>query len=60
MVAEYQYQFEKLLNKVIGISEAMLISMFIVGLKPYLKYEILFAKTSTLEKTFALAKMFEG
>ncbi|XP_019157662.1 PREDICTED: uncharacterized protein LOC109154292 [Ipomoea nil] len=59
-MVEYQSQFEKLLNKVTGISEEMLISMFIAGLKPYLEQELLLAKPATLEEAFALAKMFAG
>ena len=35
-VAHYQSEFEKLMNRVTGISEGLLISFYISGLKPTL------------------------
>lgn len=37
IVAEFQAEFEKLMNKVTGIQESLLVSFFVGGLKPNLK-----------------------
>ena len=41
-VFDFQAAFEDLLNKVTGISELLLISFFITGLKPIIRRELLF------------------
>ncbi|KAH9738515.1 hypothetical protein KPL71_018818 [Citrus sinensis] len=52
--------FEDLMNKVTGISEPLLISFFITGLKPNIRRELLFSRPSSLMETFALARAFEA
>jgi len=55
-VLEYQTEFEKLLNKVTGVSEAALISIYTAGLKTPIHREVLLRRPSTLTQTFALAR----
>ncbi|RVW71121.1 Transposon Tf2-12 polyprotein [Vitis vinifera] len=58
-VAEFQLAFEDLMNKVTGISEPLLISFFITGLKSDIRRELLFSRPSTLMEAFALARAYE-
>ena len=58
-VAEFQSAFEDLMNKVTGISEPLLISFFITGLKSDIRRELLFSRPSTLMEAFALARAYE-
>nr|GLL22031.1 uncharacterized protein LOC112097934 [Ipomoea trifida] len=58
-VADFQTEFEKLMNKVTGIQEPLLISFFVGGLKPNLRREMLIAKPQSLLEAFKLAKAFE-
>ncbi|GJS21769.1 hypothetical protein Tco_0450401 [Tanacetum coccineum] len=60
MVAQYQGEFEKLMNRVTDISEALLISFYISGLKPNLQHELLVAKPATLGEVFAFARVTEA
>ncbi|GKA19751.1 ty3-gypsy retrotransposon protein [Tanacetum coccineum] len=59
-VAQYEGEFEKLMNRVTDISEALLISFYISGLKPNLQHELLVAKPATLGEVFALACVTEA
>ncbi|PNY01861.1 retrotransposon-related protein, partial [Trifolium pratense] len=59
-VAEFQAQFEDLMNKVTGISEPLLISFFITGLKRSLRRELQFHRPTTLMETFAMARAYEA
>ncbi|GJW93030.1 ty3-gypsy retrotransposon protein [Tanacetum coccineum] len=59
-VAEYQGEFEKLMNRVTDISEALLISFYISGLKLSLQRELLVSKPTTLGDAFALARVTEA
>ncbi|MCI37413.1 hypothetical protein A2U01_0058637, partial [Trifolium medium] len=54
-VAEFQAQFEDLMNKVTGISEPLLISFFITGLKRNLRRELQLHRPFTLTDAFAMA-----
>ena len=47
------------MNRVTEISEPLLISFFITGLKPYIRRELLFARPSSLMEAFALARAYE-
>ncbi|GKF99068.1 retrotransposon-related protein, partial [Tanacetum coccineum] len=58
-VAEYQGEFEKLMNWVMDISEALLISFYIFGLKLSLQRVSLVSKPTTLGDAFALARVTE-
>lgn len=58
-VSEYQAKFEELSTKVTGLSEAWLISFFIVGLQDHLKCELLLAQPNTYHQTISLAKLHE-
>ncbi|GKC46125.1 ty3-gypsy retrotransposon protein [Tanacetum coccineum] len=58
-VAEYQGEFEKFMNRVTDISEALLISFYISGLKLSLQRELLVSKPTTLGDAFALARVIE-
>jgi hypothetical protein len=59
-VADFQAQFEDLMNKVNGISEPLLISFFITGLKRNLRRELQFHRPLTLMDTFAMARAYEA
>jgi hypothetical protein len=59
-VAEFQAQFEELMNKVTGISEPLLISFFITGLKRNLRRELQFHRPTTLMEAFAMAQAYEA
>ena len=59
-VAEFQFDFENLMSKVIGISEPLLISFFITGLKPEIRKELLFSQPSTCMETFVMARAYEA
>ncbi|GJS60498.1 hypothetical protein Tco_0655282 [Tanacetum coccineum] len=59
-VAEYQDEFEKLINRVTGISESLLTSFYISGLKLTLSIELLRARPTTLGEAFSLARIIEA
>ena len=48
------------MNKVTAISEPLLVSFFITGLKPDIRRELLFARPTSLMEAFALAKAYEA
>ena len=60
LVFDFQAAFEDLMNKVARISEPLLISFFITGLKPAIRRELLFNRASSLMEAFALAKAYEA
>ncbi|GJW61762.1 ty3-gypsy retrotransposon protein [Tanacetum coccineum] len=59
-VAHYQSEFEKLMNRVTDVSETLLISFYISGLKPAIQRELLISRPSTLGDAFALARITEA
>ncbi|GJY96610.1 hypothetical protein Tco_0513520 [Tanacetum coccineum] len=59
-VVEYQREFEKLLKRVTGISESLLKSFYIYGLKPALQCVLLKSNPRTLEEAFSLALAAEA
>ncbi|PNX81441.1 retrotransposon-related protein [Trifolium pratense] len=48
------------MNKVNGISESLLISFFITGLKKHLRRELQFHRPATLMEAFAMARAYEA
>nr|GMD14187.1 Transposon Ty3-G Gag-Pol polyprotein [Ipomoea batatas] len=58
-VGAYRSAYEKLLNKVTNVPAPVLISMFIAGLKPLIRREVMRAKLSSLTAAFALAHEVE-
>nr|GEU61348.1 reverse transcriptase [Tanacetum cinerariifolium] len=54
-VAEYQNEFEMLMNRVTGISESLLTSFYIFGFKLTIQIELLRARPTTLGEAFSLA-----
>ncbi|GAV92280.1 hypothetical protein CFOL_v3_35661, partial [Cephalotus follicularis] len=58
-IDEYQNQFEKLSNKVIGLSEDWFISTFVSGLWTELRRKLLVAQPVSLMQAMSLAKMQE-
>ncbi|GJV44660.1 hypothetical protein Tco_1429196 [Tanacetum coccineum] len=58
-VAEYESEFVVLANRVTGISESLLISFYISGLKLTLQIDLLRARPTTLGEAFALARITE-
>ncbi|GJW17123.1 hypothetical protein Tco_0024559 [Tanacetum coccineum] len=59
-VAEYQSEFEILINRVTGISENLLKPFYISGLKPALQCALLRSHPTTLGATFSLARATEA
>nr|GMC86857.1 Transposon Ty3-G Gag-Pol polyprotein [Ipomoea batatas] len=59
-VGAYRSAYEKLLNKVTNVPAPVLISMFIAGLKPLIRREVMRAKPSSLTAAFALAHEVEA
>jgi hypothetical protein len=58
-VAEYQNEFEILINRVTGISENLLKSMYISGLKPLLQCALLRLAPTTLGEACSIARILE-
>ncbi|GKA42464.1 retrotransposon-related protein [Tanacetum coccineum] len=58
-VAQYQSEFEKLMNRVTDVSESLLILFYISGLKPTLQRELLVSKPTSLRDVFSLARVTE-
>ncbi|GKC40416.1 hypothetical protein Tco_1052800 [Tanacetum coccineum] len=56
-VAEYHNDFEMLINRVTGISESLLTSFYISGLKLTIQIELLRARPTTLGEAFSLARI---
>ncbi|GJW16251.1 hypothetical protein Tco_0020384 [Tanacetum coccineum] len=59
-VEYYQREFEKLLNRVMDISDSLLISFYISGLKLNLQHELLVSRPTTLGDAFSLAHIIEA
>lgn len=55
-VLAYQSEFERLLNKVSGVSESTLLSVFISGLRPHLRRDLNLRRPTTLTMAFAMAR----
>ena len=55
-VAEFQTEFKDLMNKIMEITEPLLISFFITGLKLVIRLEILMSRPSSLMESFAVAR----
>ncbi|GKE92228.1 hypothetical protein Tco_1573323, partial [Tanacetum coccineum] len=59
-VAEYQNEFEMLINRLTGISEGLLKAFYISGLKSALQCALLRLNPSTLDEAFSLARATEA
>ncbi|GJW37311.1 hypothetical protein Tco_0060231 [Tanacetum coccineum] len=59
-VTEYKSEFVVLANRVTGISESLLTSFYISGLKLALQIDLLRARPKTLGEAFALARITEA
>ncbi|GJY04741.1 hypothetical protein Tco_0370681 [Tanacetum coccineum] len=55
-VAKYRNEFEKLINRVTGISQSLLTSFYIFGLKLELQRELWRSRPTTLGEAFSLAR----
>ncbi|GKD95842.1 hypothetical protein Tco_1379739 [Tanacetum coccineum] len=60
MVAEYQNEFEILINRVTRIYESLVKSFYISVHKLALQLELLRSKPTTLEEAFSLARIAEA
>ncbi|GKC28065.1 retrotransposon-related protein [Tanacetum coccineum] len=56
-IEDYQREFEKLMNRVTGIPDSLLISFYSFGLKLHLQRELLASKPLTFGYVFLLARM---
>nr|KYP36817.1 Transposon Ty3-I Gag-Pol polyprotein [Cajanus cajan] len=59
-VSEYQAQFERLSNRVYGLSPENLLNCFISGLRSDLRHELLILHPPTISEAIGLAKLFEA
>nr|KYP36836.1 hypothetical protein KK1_041999 [Cajanus cajan] len=59
-VSEYQAQFERLSNRVFGLSPENLLNCFISGLRSDLRHELLILHLATISEAIGLAKLFEA
>ncbi|GJX12205.1 hypothetical protein Tco_0202064 [Tanacetum coccineum] len=59
-MAEYQNEFEMLINRVTGISESLLKTIYISELKLVLQKKLLRARPTTLGEAFSLARIIEA
>ncbi|GKA49770.1 hypothetical protein Tco_0742843, partial [Tanacetum coccineum] len=59
-VAEYENEFLMLIKRVTGISESLLKSFYISGLKPLLQCVLLMLAPTTLEEAFSIARIMEA
>nr|GEZ98735.1 Ty3/gypsy retrotransposon protein [Tanacetum cinerariifolium] len=59
-VKDYQREFEKLMNRATNISDSLLISYYISGLKLHLQRELLVSKPTTLGDVFSLSLITEA
>ncbi|GJW35291.1 hypothetical protein Tco_0058211 [Tanacetum coccineum] len=61
IVAEYQNEFEMLINRVTGITQSLLIPFYISGLKLHSQRELnLVSRPTTLGDVFSLARIIEA
>ncbi|GJU16231.1 hypothetical protein Tco_1144197 [Tanacetum coccineum] len=60
MVEDYQWKFEKLMNRVTDIPDSLRICLYISGLKLHLQRELLASKPITLGYVFSLARIIEA
>lgn len=60
LVANFQSAFEELMNCIYDISEPLLISFFITGLKSDIRRELSFSRPHSLVEAFALARAYEA
>lgn len=59
-VEEFMSAFERAAVKVEGdLPEALQISLYVSGLKPYIRREVQVRRPTTVEEAFALARLFE-
>lgn len=59
-VEEFMSEFERAAVKVEGVlPEALQISLYVSGLKPYIRREVQVRRQTTVEEAFALARLFE-
>lgn len=59
-IEDFQAEFETLMNKKVGVLDTLLILLYIDGLKSNIRREIQVNRPTSLEETFALARIFEG
>ncbi|GJU72548.1 ty3-gypsy retrotransposon protein [Tanacetum coccineum] len=59
-VAQYQSEFEKMMNRVTDVYEGLLISFYISGLKLAIQRELLVSKPASLGEAFSLARVTEA
>lgn len=59
-VSEYQTQFEKLGNRVLGLPSDALLNCFISGLSPEIRNEIAIQRPFTITQAIGLAKLIEA
>lgn len=59
-VAEFQHQFEKICNRVWGLSPEIILNCFISGLLPEIRRELAILRPTNIAKALGLAKLVEA
>ncbi|GAU42093.1 hypothetical protein TSUD_134770 [Trifolium subterraneum] len=59
-VADYQRDFERLCNRVTGLSPTAIIDCFVSGLKFYIQNELAIHRPTTISQAIGLAKLIES
>ncbi|CAA0831943.1 Unknown protein [Striga hermonthica] len=59
-VEDYQAEFETLMNKVEEVTEHILISIFIAGLKNEIQQDLLVARPTTFDEAISLFRLFKS
>ncbi|XP_019423050.1 PREDICTED: uncharacterized protein LOC109332520 [Lupinus angustifolius] len=59
-VADYQQQFEKLCNRIWGLSQEVILNCFISGLIPDIKRELAILRPTSISDALGLAKLVEA
>lgn len=58
-VSDYQREFERLCNRVIGLSQPAILDCFLSGLRPEIHHELAILNPTSISQTIGLAKLVE-
>ncbi|PNX55841.1 hypothetical protein L195_g049472, partial [Trifolium pratense] len=59
-VADYQREFERLSNRVTGLSSVAIVDCFVSGLKPHINHELAIHQPHSISEAIGLAKLIES
>ncbi|KAL0449549.1 UNVERIFIED_CONTAM: Zinc finger protein VAR3, chloroplastic [Sesamum latifolium] len=58
-VIDFQVEFERICNRVIGLSPEVILNCFILGLRPDIQWELVVIQPSSISQAIGLAKLLE-